>query len=213
MTKRRFRLVWEEVATLSADYLQSSWQAFDGRQHTVQPDGFDVSGVEAVETIHDGASDRLTIIYNGHNGDPDRVVMRTAAIALKRQPCRIEGKDGQRVLFFAPCCGRVVRRLALLPQGVRCGGCGSITYRSKRKSGVQRIVAKADAIAGQLGCENWYGPITDRPKGMRRDKFERLARDHEDLCRQARAILQPRLLRASMRGPAAYWGAMIRAGM
>ena len=115
--------------------------------------------------------------------------------------------------FRAPCCGKRVRKLALLPEGVLCGGCGSIQSASRRKSGLQRLIHKADILAGRLGCKTWYAPPTERPKGMRRDTFYRLVDQQAELVRRANVIIQPRLARARRRGQAAYWGAMLRAGM
>jgi hypothetical protein len=35
--------------------------------------------------------------------------------------------SGTRVHFICPCCGRTERRLAVLPEGLRCGPCGGVT--------------------------------------------------------------------------------------
>jgi hypothetical protein len=48
---------------------------------------------------------------------------------------------------------------------------------------------------------------------MRRETFDKLADEHGRLVRQAMVKIQPRLARAARRGEAAYWGAMLRAGL
>lgn len=210
MAQRRFQRVWEDQATLNADYLHTSWRAFEGGAVTVQPDGYDVADVQEVEVIHNASAETLRLVYSGHDGDPEKRTLRSATVRLARQPCAY---GGERFLFLAPCCGRRCRALALLPERVACRGCGSITYRSKRKSGVPRLINRADRLARRLGCENWWGPVTERPHAMKRETFNRLADEHAALVRQAMGKIQPRLARASQRGPAAMFGAMIRAGL
>ena len=46
MARRRYRHVWEEQASISADYLQSNWEAFDGHSGPIQPGGWDVGDIK-----------------------------------------------------------------------------------------------------------------------------------------------------------------------
>lgn len=219
MARRRHRLVWEDQASISADYLQTSWRLFDPDHRlswkdsptTIQPDGWDIQDIKATEALYDRERDTLTLIYSGHDGDPDTPRLRTTVVRLERQACQY---GGHRFLFAAPCCGRRVRKLALLPRGVLCGQCGSLTYRSKRKSGVQRTIYRADLLAGRLGCPNWYTAPTERPRGMRRETFNRLADEHARLVRQAMSVIGPRLMRAAGRnGLVGQMTAVLRYGM
>ncbi|MGQ0533500.1 MAG: hypothetical protein ACT4OF_12540 [Caulobacteraceae bacterium] len=218
MARRRHRLLWEDQASISADYLQTSWRLFDpaerrdwnGSQTAIQPDGWDIQGITQTEALYDSERQTLTLVYSGHDGDPEKPALRTTVLKLQRQACQY---GGHRFLFVAPCCAKRVRKLALLPRGIACGQCGSLTYRSKRKSGVQRIIHKADVLAGRLDCASWYAPPTERPKGMRRETFNRLAEEHARLVQKAMAIVRPRIARAAARGVAAHLAAMMRAGM
>jgi hypothetical protein len=205
---RRYRGVWEDQATLSSDYLQTNWRAFDGASRKIQPDGYDVAEVTEVEVAHDAAADTLALEYRAKGAR--KTAATTETVALRRQACRF---GGSRVLFVAPCCRRSVRTLALMPGRVLCRRCARLTYKSKRKSGVPSLVWKADRIAGRLQCENWYGPISKRPSGMPRSTFDRLADEHTEIVQEVHRRVQPRLWRARRRGQAAYWGALLRAGL
>lgn len=68
-------------------------------------------------------------------------------------------------------------------------------------------------LAGRLGCETWYSTSKERPKGMHRRTFEALATRHAEAVQEAMRVIGPRLARAQARGPGAYLGALIRAGM
>jgi hypothetical protein len=208
--RRRYRGLLEDHATLNADYLATNWRVLERGAVTVQPDGYDVADVQEVEVIHEREADALRFVYAGHDGDAGKRTLRSATVRLTRDPCHY---GGERQLFVAPCCGRRRRVLALLPAGVSCRACARLTYRSRRKSGVPRTIDRADKLAGRLGLENWWGPVKERPLGMRRETFDKLAEEHGRLVRQAMAKIQPRLARAARRGQAAYWGAMLRAGL
>ena len=54
----------------------------------------------------------------------------TSRITLERRPCRL---GGNRTYFICPCCLRRVLRLAVLPEGLRCGPCGRVTWASRRE--------------------------------------------------------------------------------
>jgi hypothetical protein len=210
MALRRYRHEWSDLAFIDSDFI-AGWGAFRGYDGPLEFDGCTPSKAHAV---HDTDRDTFTVIY-GLKGEGSAAAPVHCAIGLERQPCTYDkpGSSGGRVYFRAPCCRRCVRKLALLPEGVRCARCGSITNTSKRKSGVQRLIHKADLIAGQLDCPNWFTPPKARPKGMRRETFNRLAEEHARLVQQAMAIVRPRLARAARRGVAAQMGALMRAGM
>lgn len=103
-----------------------------------------------------------------------------ANIKLDRRP---QARGGSRVYFLAPCCGVSVRKLALLPTGVMCGRCGSITQEARRKGRIQPLIHRADMLAGRLGCDTWFSEPRERPKGMHRQTFIRLAEKHSKAAR------------------------------
>lgn len=204
----------EDHATLSSDYLQTGWDALAGEPREIEPDGaVDDHGIVDVKTEHDPECDVLTISYRKKGDKLDN--RRSSAVALVRTPCRF---GGARALFLAPCCGRRVRSLALMPNRVACRRCGRLVHRSTRKSGVPALVHRADRIIGMLGAEAcgaeyWYGPIKKRPRGMSRERFARLAAEHDRLVRLVWAKIQPRMVRAQRRCAMGGWLVMARAGM
>jgi hypothetical protein len=207
MARPKYRHVWEDLAYIDSDHM-TGWDAFKGYQGTLTFDGFDP---DTAEMEHDEARDVIRLFYVAPKGE---LVRQT--IALERRRCTYDKPDaakGGRVYFISPCCGRRIRKLALLPQGPRCARCGSITNRSKRKSGVQRLIHKADLLAGRLDCPNWYTPPNERPKGMRRATFNRLADEHAQIVTEAMRIIRPRLMRASRHGFVGQMSALLRYGM
>lgn len=207
MARIKYRHVWEDLAYIDSDHM-TGWGAFKGYQGSVDFEGFEPA---TAEMEHDEARDVIRIFYVTAKGE---LVRQT--IALQRRRCTYDKPDavrGGRVYFTSPCCGRRVRKLALLACGMRCGPCGSITNRSKRKSGVQRLIHKADILAGRLDCPNWYTPPNERPKGMRRATFNRLADEHARLVEDAMRVIRPRLMRAAGRGIVGQMSALLRYGM
>jgi hypothetical protein len=202
--RRRYRYTWDDVAWMDCDWM-SGWEdggAFNGYSGEMGTSGTEITA----QAEHDKERDVFSVFYLlKEDAKPVR-----SNIHLERRPQSI---GGARVYFRAPCCGKSVRKLAMLAGGVACGRCGSITQPVQRKGRTQRLVHKADMLAGRLGCETWYSSPKERPKGMQRDTFNRLVEQHTAVVRQANAIIQPRLIRAARRGQAAYWGAMLRAGM
>lgn len=208
MGARKYRHEWSDLASIDSDFIKG-WGAFDGYRGPLDLEGFEPS---KAEMEHDEERDVIRIFYVTQAGELIR-----ETVSLERAACHYDKPDsprGGRVYFRAPCCGQRVRKLAFLQQGVRCARCGSITSSSRRKSGVQRTIHKADLIAGRLGCKTWYEPPTERPKGMRRETFNRLADEHARLVEQAMAVIKPKLAQASARGGVvAEIGALIRYGM
>ena len=194
MARRRWRHVWEDVDSIDCDYM-GHWGAFDGyRGSLTYADDEDGAQVE-----HDKERDVFSVFYV-HDGKPVR-----ANIRLERRPQKL---GGSRVHFIAPCCGRTVRKLAMLPHGVFCSMCGSIVNASRRKSRTQRLIWKADKLAGHLGCDNWYTAPKERPKNMRRERFLTLLEAHERAKAEAMSVIGPRLARGS--GVVSRLGKMLR---
>lgn len=201
MARRKYRHEWEKLAALDADHM-AAWGAFKGYRGPVQFAGLDpcLAGVE-----HDAERGCLRVFYTMASG-----ALVQERIPLQQLPCNY---GGARLYFTAPCCGARARKLALLPEGVRCARCGSITQAAKRKSPLQRLIHKADVLAGRLGCESWHAPPRARPKNMHATTFNRLSDEHARAVRAALDALRPSLARASDRGAAACLGVMMRAGL
>jgi hypothetical protein len=207
-----YRHVWDDVAFIDSDFI-GGWGAFRGYDGPLE---FDNCTPSKAHAIHDCERDMFTVVYGLTDKAGGALPPIFCAIALERRRCTYDKPDaerGGRVYFRAPCCNRRVRKLALLPQGVRCGRCGSITNRSKRKSGVQRLIHNADLLAGRLECPNWYTPPTERPKNMKRATFNRLADEHARLVAEAMRVIRPRLMRAAGRGIVGQMSALLRYGM
>jgi hypothetical protein len=68
-------------------------------------------------------------------------------------------------------------------------------------------------LACEFGCKNWYTGPTERPKGMRRDTFDKKTEEHALLVDRAMRLIRPRIARADRRGQVDQLGAMLRAGM
>jgi len=205
MTWRRYEHTWESLAFIEADFM-NRWGAFAGYAGSIEFDGFEPA---AAEMEHEAERDAVRLFYVNGAG----AIVR-ATICLERTRCTYDKPDARgRVYFRAPCCGRRVRKLALLPHAVQCGACGLITHASRRKSGAQRLIHKASALADRLECPNWFTAPAARPKHMRRETFNRLADEHARLVTEAMALIGPRLARACERGMAARMGALLRYGM
>ena len=125
-------------------------------------------------------------------------------ISLERRPCRFGGK---RTYFICPCCLRRVSRLAVLPEGLRCGTCGRVTWGSRHEQPVYRLIRKANKIALGLGCGTWMEAPTQRPKHMHSTTFERLKTEHAYLVA---AINRHIALRAARRGLLGAASVMLR---
>ncbi len=203
MPRRRYRHTWDEVSWQDTDWMHRGWEssAFDGWSGEMETSGVTLKA----HGEHDTLRDVFSVFYVVEGHQPTR-----ATIKLERRP---QAKGGTRIYFIAPCCGRSVRKLAFMAHGAICGGCGSITQPTRRKGKTQRLIHRADMLACKLGCDNWFSEPKERPKGMHRKTFEDLAQRHAEAVRDAMRVIGPRLARAQARGPAAYIGALVRAGM
>lgn len=187
--KRVYVETWETVAYLDADYA-ASWGCFKGYNGPVD---FECeSGSIRAHIRHDHANDELSLFYLGRDSSPV-----SAAVSITRLDTPF---GGGRAYFRAPCCGRLARRLALMPQGVRCKTCGLITHRAKRETPTQRAVRKATRLAGRLQCANWYTPPLRRPARMWPATFDRLCEQHAKAVERAHRLLAKRLSEAVARG-------------
>ena len=208
MAPPKYRYTWSELAYLAADHM-NAWRAFDGWCGSISFVEDYVGGVDEARGEHDVERDHFRVFYAAEHRKGRTLVCET--IPLERVPVNYGGRG--RVYFRAPCCGRRVRQVALLPEGGRCGQCGLITWDSHRKGKMQRLVYRAGVMASRLELDNWFDTPTHRPKGMRRDTFERLADRHAEIVGKAHARVAPRLRRAAEKGPDALLLARLRAGL
>jgi hypothetical protein len=176
MPTRRYRYTWDEIGSLDCDYM-AGWGAFEPNQR--QTIDFDDDDLPVLAFRMDSAGDSFSVAYqlNRRDDKHDGEFVQTT-IYLQRRPCRF---GGTRVHFICPCCGRTKRRLAVLPEGLRCGRCGRVTWDSRREQPLHRLIRKANSRAIALGCNSWEEVPQRRPAHMRVERFERLRREHAKL--------------------------------
>lgn len=112
---------------------------------------FDSPGLDGdmVLTI---ADDRrvMTSFYRWH----DAGKVTRATVAFDHRPCRF---GGSRTFFICPACQKRVMNLALLPRGLRCGGCGKIVHQRLQR----RATLSDGATANRCACymlAYWFHP-------------------------------------------------------
>ena len=122
------------------------------------------------------------------NGEPIR-----SRVFLERRPCRF---GGSRTFFICPSCGRRTLRLAVMPEGLCCGSCGRVTWKSRREQPLQRLIRRANKIALKLDCDSWMEQPIARPPHMRLETFERLKSERAPLVAQINQRIAIRLARS-----------------
>ena len=127
MPVRRYRYTWDSIAYLDADHM-AGWGAFaPDRRETID---FDEADFElAFKMDSDGTA--FSAVYQWRQmGEREAGDFIHVRVQLERRPCRF---GGWRTYFRCPCCDRTVLRLAVLPEGLRSGRCGRITWGSRRE--------------------------------------------------------------------------------
>ncbi|MGI9520432.1 MAG: hypothetical protein ACR2PG_02175, partial [Hyphomicrobiaceae bacterium] len=183
------RYTWDDIAVLDADYMSSWGACTPGLRETIDYENDDLPKL-AYEM--DERGDRFSVFYqlqHDQHGSPNPI---RSTVHLERRSCRF---GGTRAYFIAPCCGRTTLRLAVLSDGLQCGTCGSVTYRSRREHRMYRVIRKANAIAARLGCSYWMEKPTRRPLHMRQVTYEKLLRERERLVAQFSDHIYCRMLR------------------
>jgi hypothetical protein len=191
MPARRYRCTWDDIAYLDADHM-ARWGAFAfGCRETIT---FEDGLPELAFEMHNDRNE-FVVVYKwqaiGH--PPDGPFVRSR-IVIDRRPCRY---GGDRIYFRCPCCGRRTLRLAVLPEGLRCGACGRVTWASRRETRTERLMRRGNKIAAKLDLGAWHDLPEKRPRGMRVATFVRLkaelAAERERINRQMLATM-PRSL-------------------
>lgn len=202
MAGRRYRGTWDACAYLDADHC-ASWGAFSGFTGQVT---FDDVEPPAIHFEHDKDRDSFAVFYLWKGRDDEAGPIRST-VHLERRPCRF---GGTRAYFRCPSCERSVLRLAVLPEGLRCGRCGRITWGSRRETETRRLVRKANKIALRLGLD-YFGDTPKRPPHMRAATYARIMTELEPLKLEINRRIAVRLARA--KGPLGAWGALTRWGL
>jgi hypothetical protein len=187
MPAMKYRCTWDAIASLDADHM-SGWGAFErGCNHTID---FDDDDLPELAFDMSAERDEFTAVYR--IGDADFVRSR---VALERRPCRF---GGTRAYFIAPCCGRRTLRLAVLPQGLRCGACGRVTWGSRREQPVHRLIRRANKTAVRLGLDAWHEQPTKRPPYMRMTTYAALSAERDQLAADINRHISAKLARSGL---------------
>jgi hypothetical protein len=201
MAKRKYRASWDEVASLDCDHI-AGWGALDGYVGTVD---FDDMTPAKIHIEHDRKQDAISACYFSDNGKDAEPVRST--VHLERRPCRF---GGTRAFFVCPTCKRRTLRLAVLPQGLRCGTCGRITWASRRETETRRLIRKANKIALRMGM-NYFADQPKRPPHMRPETYARLLSELQPI----KAEIERRVARrmATAKGPLGGLALIVRWGL
>lgn len=193
MPRRRYRCTWDQITALDADYM-ARWGAFEpGCEIQVGVDGEDETLLiqYAMERGRDAFSARYT---SCRIRDDTREAQVDEHVHLQRRPCRF---GGHRVYFMCPWCRCPTLKLAVLPEGLRCRHCGSVTWGSRREHAPQRLVRRANKVAAKLQCDEWNERPTERPLHMRMAKFELLKAERVMLAERINHRLNRQFLRSA----------------
>jgi hypothetical protein len=199
MAPRKYRATWDDLAYLDADHM-ARWGAFrDGCRETIE---FDDDSLPELAFEMSFERDEFSVVYKWQAiGQPPAGPFIRSRVVFDRRSCRF---GGTRVYFRCPCCGRRTLRLAVLPEGLRCGGCGRVTWASRRETPTERRMRRGNKIAVKLGLDAWHEMPRKRPRGMRMATFEtlkaELAAERERISRQMLATMPRALWRVFLKG-------------
>ncbi|MDG2205169.1 MAG: hypothetical protein P8M79_07955 [Alphaproteobacteria bacterium] len=113
--------------------------------------------------------DGIVLNYRCRIGDGDWTDHHEP-IAVSWEPCRF---GGRRPFFHCPGCTQ--RVLFVYARGrYLCRRCHGLTYPSQRERESDRAQRKANRLRGCLGGDPGWQNIPSRPKGMHRQRYERL---------------------------------------
>jgi len=180
MPARRYRYTWDDINGLYADYMVR-WGAFEPGFKTQA--GFD-DETEDLLIDYQMLRDRDAFVAR-YDACRVREVTYEARVEqrvhIERRPCRF---GGHRIYFRCPLCSRSTLRLAVLPDGLLCRSCGSITWGSRREHAPQRMIRRANKVAGLLQSGEWNDAPTARPAYMRMAVYEALKTERARLAEQ-----------------------------
>lgn len=203
MAARKYRCTWDDIPALHCEHI-ASWGALSGFSGHI-PEIGGTQGPDKLFFEHDAATDRCAIIYTWDKKEDDTPIRST--VHLVRRSCRF---GGTRPYFQCPDCGRATLRLAILPEGARCGNCGRIQHKSRNQSETARLVRKANRIARKLDMDYFGDPI-QRPPRMRAETFAQIVAELEPVKTEINRRVMIRAARA--KGPLGAFPAMVRWGL
>jgi hypothetical protein len=201
MAKRKYRASWDEIAYLDADHI-AGWGALNGYVGTVD---FDDVTPAKIHVEHDPDRDTFSAFYVSENvkdGEPVR-----STVQLDRRPCRF---GGTRAYFVCPTCPRRTLRLAVRPQGLRCGSCAQITWASRRETPTRRLIRKANKIALRMGMD-YFGDPPKRPPHMRPETYAGLLSELLPIKAEIERRVARRMAKA--KGPLGGLATIVRWGL
>jgi hypothetical protein len=180
MPARLYKYTWDDINALNSDYM--------ARRGVFQPGceawiGFDNANADLRIHYHmDGERDAFSARYSACRIRTEaRVTGVEERVHIERRPCRL---GGYRVYFRCPQCSRSTLKLAVLPEGLRCRSCGSITWGSRRERAPQRLIRRANKVAGVLHSGEWSDEPMARPAYMRIAVFHALKTERARLAAQ-----------------------------
>jgi hypothetical protein len=180
MPARRYRYTWDQINTLNADYMARHGVFQHGCEAWI---GFDDADEDL--RIHFRMNPEREVFSVSYRACRIRNEVREASvdqwIDIEHRPCRL---GGHRVHFRCPLCSRSTLKLAVLPEGLRCRSCGSITWGSRRERAPQRLIRRANKVAGVLKSGDWSNEPTVRPAYMRIAVFHALKTERARLAEQ-----------------------------
>lgn len=103
-------------------------------------------------------------------------------VALEWTPCNF---GGSRPWFVCPAelagCGRRAAMLYAAGRYFLCRRCHDLTYESRRENGMHRALRRAQGVRERLGgSASMLEPFPEKPKGVHRETYERLRREHDE---------------------------------
>ena len=180
MPARRYMYTWDQINALNADYMARSGVFQPGCEAWI---GFDNADKDV--RIHYQMDREHEVFFARYGACRIRNEVREANaeqwISVERRPCRL---GGHRVYFRCPQCTRSTLNLAVLPEGLCCRSCGSITWGSRRERAPQRLIRRANKVAGVLQSGDWDAEPEVRPPYMRIAVFHALKIERARLAEQ-----------------------------
>lgn len=137
-------------------------------------------GEQVASIGYEYATDSLTLVYRSCGQGESEWKNQRYVVPLERQECPF---GGSRLWFRCPVVS-CRRRCAVLYGGTifACRVCHQLRYESQRQSASDRATNRAWALLKRLNADVYmclFDSAPERPKGMHRRTFERLAREYE----------------------------------
>jgi hypothetical protein len=180
MPARRYRYTWDEINALDAGYMARRGVFEGGCEAWI---GFGIADDELrIQYQMDREREAFSARYCACRiRNEVREANVEQWISVERRPCRL---GGHRVYFRCPQCSRSTLKLAVLPEGLHCRSCGSITWGCRRERAPQRLIRRANKVAGVLQSGSWNDEPRMRPAYMRIAVFEALKTERARLAEQ-----------------------------